>query len=178
MDDMVSALRDFVNILPVWAYGIWLLVSWAMAVWMVVSVLRSDSEDFRDLGRSKLWWFLLSLVAFVPYLGGIIVLVYFFKVRAHLPFPPPRPRPSPSSHEWRPSSRSTSSSSSTAAGNGWQPPRDTTCRQCGGSGYSGSCGCGNGWIHDDPYGGPRPCPNGCYYGRIRCSGCHGTGSAP
>jgi hypothetical protein len=66
----------------------WVIASWAMAAWMFFSVLLSPSDNFSALNRSKLKWFLLSLAALFPYLGGVIVLAYLFMVRRHFPKKP------------------------------------------------------------------------------------------
>jgi hypothetical protein len=57
------------------------LTGWAIAVWMFFSVLLSESGKFSDLGKSKLRWFLLSLAAFLPYIGRITTTMFRSRIR-------------------------------------------------------------------------------------------------
>lgn len=171
--------NDVGNTLELWGLELWVAVSWLLAVFMFCSVLLSVSGKFQYVGRSKLRWFLLSLAAFIPYLGLIIGLAYLLMVRRHFPerYPPRIVRVSerpPTSRQVNPAPTRRSAARAPTAPPVWEPLKDLRCRSCGGSGYSGSCGCGNGWVTG--YNGALEyCHRGCDYGKIRCNNCHGTG---
>jgi hypothetical protein len=142
---------------------IWVLASWAMAAWMFFSVLFSPSDNFYALNRSKLKWFLLSLAAFFPYFGCVIVLAYVFMVRMHFPkrsSAPSHQRPNPS----RPSPGSVNKP--------WEPGWE----KCSCSEGKVECtGCqGRGWVLGSP-GEPNINCHMCTGGMAYCQRCGGTG---
>jgi hypothetical protein len=153
-------------------WQIFVLAGWAIAVWMFFSVLFSATVKFSNLGKSKGKWFLLSLAAFVPYIGFIFVFAYLFKVRAHFP---PKPR--------APTRRYPSSPAGAPARSPYEPYKapewpkgPKTCPTCNGGKLGRYCGqCQNGWI-SSPGGGLESCHAGCQYGRFPCDNCHGRGT--
>jgi hypothetical protein len=156
---------------PTWLMEVVVAVGWLLAVWMFVSTLFAPASYFSDGWRSKLIWFLLSLAAFIPYLGIAVVLAYVAMERANFPETESSPaRPGmprgPVGNRYPPVNYSYSPA---------VPRGPRVCGSCGGSGTYGSCSqCQGGWVR--AYNGSlEHCHAGCMGGRLRCGNCGGRG---
>jgi hypothetical protein len=151
-------------------YEIAVLVGWAIAIWAICSVLFSESAKFSNLGTSKGRWFLIELLAFIPYVGIIAVLFYIFKVRVRFP-----PRPKQPRQPYQPPSGPAGGSTGGGWNRGapapapkrWEPPQK---QKCGCGNGTVPCGCGNGYVTQTER--HHACGG---TGRLRCQMCNGTG---
>jgi hypothetical protein len=152
-------------------YEIAVLVGWAIAIWAICSVLFSESAKFSNLGTSKGRWFLIGLLAFIPYFGIIAVLFYVFKVRVHFPPRPKQPR-QPHQPPSGPAGGNAGGGWNRSAHPGpqrWEPPKKVKCT-CGNG--TVPCGCGNGYQPGSRTERHYPCGG---TGRMRCQMCGGSG---
>lgn len=156
-------------------YEVAVLVGWVIATWAFFSVVFSRPAKFSNLGRSKWRWFLIALLAFMPYFGFIAALFYVFKVRRHFPARPARPSGPRRAYGGSGNTR-TSTAGYGSTSTSWSNERPP-CSLCSGTGGRQPCyGCSHGWVTESN--GATVTHTACGgRGEFVCNQCRGSGRA-